>query len=102
MQRAREGHGRLTTDLRPGVSPGGAKGTRTPDPLLAKHGQDVQHRPRSGIECSHRLSEYSNSRRVGRRAWTAAEYDGPSGRYPAASPMSAYSDRRYYLIVTCS
>jgi hypothetical protein len=36
MQRAREGHGRLTSDLRPGVSPGGAKGTRTPDPLLAK------------------------------------------------------------------
>src|SRR5262245_62817407 len=36
MQRAREGHNRLTSDLHPRVFAGGARGTRTPDRLLAK------------------------------------------------------------------
>jgi hypothetical protein len=43
MQRAREGHERLTSNLRLGVLPGGAKGTRTPDPLLANRRQDIHH-----------------------------------------------------------
>ena len=45
MQRAREGHDRLTSDLHPGVFAGGARGTRTPDPLLANRRQHVHRRP---------------------------------------------------------
>ena len=38
--------------LGPDVLPGGAKGTRTPDPLLAKYAQAVGYR-RSPGACSH-------------------------------------------------
>jgi hypothetical protein len=50
---------------------GGAKGTRTPDPLLAKHGQDVQHRPWPGMERSQCPPEYSDLQACWCRLWVS-------------------------------
>jgi hypothetical protein len=76
MQRAREGHDLLASDLRPGVSPGGAKGTRTPDPLLAKHGQDVQHSLWPGTQRSERPPAYSNVQARWCRLWVLSRPTG--------------------------
>jgi hypothetical protein len=50
---------------------GGAKGTTTPAPLLAKHGQNVQHRLWPGTKHSQRPPEYSNVQECWCRLWVS-------------------------------
>jgi len=63
--------GRLVHDLARIVSPGRARRARTPDPLLAKHGQDVQHRPWPGTERSWRPPEYGDVQAYWCRLWVS-------------------------------
>src|SRR5438552_2852501 len=42
------------------------------DPLLAKHGQDVQHRPWPGTERSRSPSEYNNVQACWCRLWVSS------------------------------
>jgi hypothetical protein len=62
----------MTDDLEKGVLPGGARGTRTPGPLLAKHGQVVQHRPWPGTGRSQNPPEYSKVQACWCRLWVSS------------------------------